>query len=93
MSFVDVLRGRVDPQTWRDGIVFVGLLGAAGFADDYWTPVSQLGLKMSGVEVHGENFYLYRVCKGKISRVGFFASRDAALEAAELPEWSEDEAR
>jgi adenylate cyclase len=52
VSFVDVLRGRVDPQTWRDGIVFVGLLGAAGFADDYWTPVSQQGLKMSGVEVH-----------------------------------------
>lgn len=52
VSFVDVLRGRVDPQSWRDGIVFVGLLGAAGFADDYWTPVSQQGLKMSGVEVH-----------------------------------------
>ena len=52
LSFVDVLRGRADPQTWRDGIVFVGLLGAAGFADDYWTPVSQQGLKMSGVEVH-----------------------------------------
>src|SRR5712691_6839796 len=52
VSFVDVLRGRADPQTWRDGIVFVGLLGAAGFADDYWTPVSQQGLKMSGVEVH-----------------------------------------
>src|SRR5207244_1188646 len=52
VSFVDVLRGRVNPQTWRDGIVFVGLLGAAGFADDYWTPVSEQGLKMSGVEVH-----------------------------------------
>src|SRR5258708_229254 len=52
VSFVDVLRGRTDPQAWRDGIVFVGLLGAAGFADDYWTPVSQQGLKMSGVEVH-----------------------------------------
>jgi adenylate cyclase len=52
VSFVDVLRGQADPRTWRDGIVFVGLLGAAGFADDYWTPVSQQGLKMSGVEVH-----------------------------------------
>ena len=49
--------------------------------------------RLSGVEVHGENFYLYRVREGKISRVGFFASRDAALEAASLPEWSEDEAR
>ncbi len=52
VSFVDVLRGHVDPSTWRDGIVFIGLLGAAGFADDYWTPVSDLGRKMSGLEIH-----------------------------------------
>src|SRR5207247_911061 len=38
VSFVDVMRGRADPATWRDGIVFVGLLGATGFADDWWTP-------------------------------------------------------
>jgi adenylate cyclase len=52
LSFVDVLRGQVDPTTWRDGIVFIGLLGAAGFADDYWTPVSDQGHKMAGVEIH-----------------------------------------
>jgi adenylate cyclase len=52
VSFVDVLRGRADPAVWRDGIVFVGLLGATGFADDWWTPVSEQGLKMAGVEVH-----------------------------------------
>ncbi|HEV7663290.1 MAG TPA: adenylate/guanylate cyclase domain-containing protein, partial [Chloroflexota bacterium] len=52
VSFVDVLRGQVDPATWRDGITFIGLLGAAGFADDYWTPVSDQGHKMSGVEIH-----------------------------------------
>jgi adenylate cyclase len=52
ISFVDVLRGRADPGTWRDGITFVGLLGATGFADDYWTPVSDQGRKMSGVEIH-----------------------------------------
>src|SRR5207248_1666191 len=52
VSFVDVLRGRADPATWRDGLVFVGLLGATGFADDWWTPVSEQGLKMAGVEVH-----------------------------------------
>jgi adenylate cyclase len=52
VSFVDVLRGRADPATWRDGITFIGLLGATGFADDYWTPVSDQGHKMSGVEIH-----------------------------------------
>lgn len=52
VSFVDVLRGRADPTGWRDGIVFVGLLGATGFADDWWTPASQNGRKMSGVELH-----------------------------------------
>ena len=52
VSFVDVLRGQADPATWHDGIVFVGLLGAAGFADDYWTPVSDQGRKMSGLEIH-----------------------------------------
>src|SRR5262249_14006707 len=53
VSFVDVLEGRVDPSTFRDKIVFVGLIGAAGFADDYWTPVSTAVTgKMSGVEVH-----------------------------------------
>jgi adenylate cyclase len=52
LSFSDVLSGHADPTTWRDGIVFVGLLGAAGFADDYWTPVSDLGHKMAGVEIH-----------------------------------------
>ncbi len=51
LSFVDVLQGRADPETWRDGIVFVGMLNATGFADDYWTPVSVSG-KMAGVEIH-----------------------------------------
>lgn len=52
VSFVDVLRGQADPAQWRDGLTFIGLLGATGFADDYWTPVSDQGHKMSGVEVH-----------------------------------------
>ncbi len=52
VSFVDVLRGQADPATWRDGIAFIGLIGAAGFADDYWTPVSDQGHKMAGVEIH-----------------------------------------
>jgi diguanylate cyclase (GGDEF)-like protein len=52
VSFVDVLRGRLDPTTWRGGIVLVGALGATGLADDYWTPTSDQGHKMSGVEIH-----------------------------------------
>jgi adenylate cyclase len=53
VSFVDVLEGRVDPSVFRDKIVFVGMLGAQGFADDYWTPVSTATTgKMSGVEIH-----------------------------------------
>jgi ketosteroid isomerase-like protein len=47
--------------------------------------------RLSGVEVHGENAYLYSVREGKIARVGFFASPEDALEAAALPEWSERE--
>src|SRR5579859_5529201 len=52
VSFVDVLRGHADPALWKDGITFIGLLGTTGFADDYWTPVSDQGHKMSGVEIH-----------------------------------------
>ncbi len=52
VSFVDVLRGNVDPAAWANRMVFVGMLGATGFADDYWTPVSDEGRKMAGVEIH-----------------------------------------
>lgn len=47
--------------------------------------------RLSGAPVSGENAYLYRVRDSRISRVGFFATRDDALEAASLPEWSENE--
>ncbi len=53
VSFVDVLDGLVDPSVFNDKIVFVGMLGAQGFADDYWTPVSTATTgKMAGVEIH-----------------------------------------
>ncbi len=52
VSFVDVLRGRIDPSIWRGGLVLVGALGATGLADDYWTPTSDHGNKMAGVEIH-----------------------------------------
>jgi predicted SnoaL-like aldol condensation-catalyzing enzyme len=47
--------------------------------------------RASGVEVHGENSYLYRVSNGKVTRVEFFATRAEALAAAGLPEGSEGE--
>jgi diguanylate cyclase (GGDEF)-like protein len=52
ISFVDVLRGRIDPSVWRGGLVLIGTLGATGLADDYWTPISDQGRKMAGVEIH-----------------------------------------
>ena len=45
--------------------------------------------RSSGAEVRSENAYLYRVEGGKITRVQLFPTRDQALEAAVLPEWSE----
>ncbi|MGE3908782.1 MAG: CHASE2 domain-containing protein [Chloroflexota bacterium] len=50
VSFVDVLQGRVPPETFRGKLVLIGMT-ATGFADDYWTATSVRG-KMSGVEVH-----------------------------------------
>ncbi|MCC7367700.1 MAG: adenylate/guanylate cyclase domain-containing protein [Chloroflexi bacterium] len=50
VSFVDVLRGQIAPETFRGKLVLIGITGA-GFADDYWTPTSVRG-KMPGVEVH-----------------------------------------
>ncbi len=47
--------------------------------------------RLSGVPVRSENSYLYRVRGGKVAEVGFFATREDALEAASLPEWSEGE--
>jgi len=50
VSFVDVLKGRIPPETFRQKLVLVGLT-ATGFADDYWTATSVRG-KMPGVEIH-----------------------------------------
>jgi len=52
-SYADVLRNQTDLAVFKDKIVFIGLLGATGFADDYWTPVSTVATgKMDGVEIH-----------------------------------------
>jgi ketosteroid isomerase-like protein len=44
--------------------------------------------RASGAHVHDESAYMYRVEGGKIRRVQLFGTRDEALEAASLPEWS-----
>jgi ketosteroid isomerase-like protein len=42
--------------------------------------------RTSGVEVQGENSYLYRVRDGKIVHIEFYATREEALEAAGVAE-------
>jgi ketosteroid isomerase-like protein len=44
--------------------------------------------RASGAEVRDERAYLYRVEDGLITRVQLFLTRDRALEAYALPEWS-----
>jgi ketosteroid isomerase-like protein len=80
-TFADDYRFEIDEaRTLEGGAIFIHAThGGTG--------------RLSGAEVYGETTYLYRVIDGKVSRVGFFASRDGALEAAPLPEWSEPEAR
>ena len=45
--------------------------------------------RLSGVPVQSSNAYLYRLHDGKITRVGFYGTREEALQAASSPEWSE----
>ena len=47
--------------------------------------------RASGAVVRDERAYLYRVRDGLITRVQLFLTREAAMKAASLPEWSEGE--
>jgi adenylate cyclase len=49
-SFSKVVTGQVPAETFRDKLVFVGMMGATGLADDYPVPTSG-GTKMWGVEI------------------------------------------
>ena len=42
--------------------------------------------RTSGVEVHGQTAYLYRVRDGKIVRAGLYPSRDEAIKASRCSE-------
>ncbi len=48
-SYVDVLKGRVDPTAFQDKIVLVGMMASA-MPDDHPTPISRE--TMLGVEIH-----------------------------------------
>lgn len=75
LSFVDVLDGRVDPAALRDKIVFLGVLDATGFADDYQVPTSAGLGKMHGVEIHANAF-------STIVSARYFTDPDFAVTAA-----------
>lgn len=48
VSYVDVLRGEVDPLIFKDKIVLVGAT-AVGIGDVFWTPTGEM---MNGIEIH-----------------------------------------
>jgi signal transduction histidine kinase len=51
VSAWQVLIGQVDPERFSDRIVMIGVT-AEGLGDDWTTPVSTSGRRMSGIEVH-----------------------------------------
>lgn len=50
VSYADVLRNAISPETFRDKLVLIGVT-ATGFGDILWTP---MGRAMSGVELHAQ---------------------------------------
>jgi adenylate cyclase len=48
VSYADVLRNNISPDTFQDKIVLIGVT-AIGLGDIFWTPMGRL---MSGVELH-----------------------------------------
>jgi adenylate cyclase len=48
VSYVDVMRGQVDPNIFTDKIVIVGAI-AVGLGDTFWTP---MGHMVNGVDIH-----------------------------------------
>ena len=48
VSFVDALRGEIDPSVFHDKLVVVGATASA-LGDTFWTPTGQM---MNGVEIH-----------------------------------------
>lgn len=52
VSLVDVLEGRVPPDTFNDRIVLIGALDSVGLPDNYPTPSTGEQGNMFGVEIH-----------------------------------------
>ncbi len=59
LSYTDVLNGRIDPDTFRDAVVFVGA-NAQGLGDTLATPTTGHARLMPGVEVHATLFTALR---------------------------------
>ncbi|MCD4671638.1 MAG: adenylate/guanylate cyclase domain-containing protein, partial [Anaerolineaceae bacterium] len=51
VSYVDVLSGKISPDTFQDKIVLVGQINLTGGGDVYAVPTSLNGEKMSGIEI------------------------------------------
>ena len=50
IPYVDVLKGTIDPATFKDKLVIIGVT-ALGIGDIFWTPMDRI---MSGVEIHAQ---------------------------------------
>ncbi len=72
VSFVEVMEGRVRPETFRDKMVFIGVSGATGVTDDFQVPTSRGHGKMAGVEIHANVF-------ATIVAARFFAPQQAPV--------------
>lgn len=53
VSYVDVMRGEVDPSVFADRIVLIGAT-ASGIGDTFWTPT---GRQMNGVDIHANTIH------------------------------------
>jgi len=81
-SLSKVVAGQYPPAMFRDKLVFVGMMGATGLADDYPVPTAE-GTKMWGVEIwaNGAQNILngkFVVPQGEISTILFMVVLGAA---------------
>ncbi len=77
ISVVDIIRGTVPPESFKDKIVFVGLT-TTGLGDVVPTPVSALDQPVPGVEIHANVFSALRD-QSLVITIGPFANIVLAL--------------
>lgn len=101
-SFVDLVRGNADASAFRERIVFLGVHGSTGFADQYWTPTSTAATgPMDLVEIHanaaatilagglpgGQAVFLRDQDQASVAVIALALSLLAAVALAVLPAW------